>query len=166
MSTPAFHYLCHAYLHQFLSDITVLQSLCKEHSEAGSEDRMLEVEREGRVLCQPNQWKLLLISDPGQRNEQTNSERGRWQNQMWARHETRKRNFWGHCWVWLIWNVKIGNRNSGQSQTVRHWARGVREEKLKADILSGINICQVNIAHRGHWHEQTQLPGVEEAVTT
>ena len=45
--------------------------------EAGSEDRMLEVEREGRVLCQPNQWKLLLISDPGQRNEQTNSERGR-----------------------------------------------------------------------------------------
>ena len=30
-----------------------------------------------RVLCQPNQWKLLLISDPGQRNEQTNRERGR-----------------------------------------------------------------------------------------
>ena len=29
------------------------------------------------MLCQPNQWKLLLISDPGQRNKQTNRERGR-----------------------------------------------------------------------------------------
>ena len=70
------------YAMRFHSDITLSQSLKSKKTllpsaEAGSEDRMLEVEREGRVLCQPNQWNLLLISDPGQRNEQTNSERGR-----------------------------------------------------------------------------------------
>ena len=74
-----------------------------------------------RVLCQPNQWKLLLISDPGQRNEQTNRERGR-VTKFYVGPPTRdseekllwERERGGHCWVWLIWNVKIGNRNSGQ----------------------------------------------------
>ena len=79
--------LFHAYLHRDFTDIAADFTLysCYRVSLRQKKTDLRQDLRTGcwkwrgwvRVLCQPNQWKLLLISDPGQRNEQTNRERGR-----------------------------------------------------------------------------------------